>query len=219
MKKTIIVGAGRQAELICYYMEHYKLHEIEAFAVEQKYLKKTKLMERPVVVYETIQELYPPSKYNLFIAIGAQNINQERERLYQDAKTKSYKLVNCICPNPNISPNSIYGDNVFIGPSSGISPFVTIGNNVSISDASIGHHCEIKDNVFLVSCVVGAGAQIHKNVFVGINSSITPNLVIKEGSFIGMGCVVTKQVDAYSVYTNTKSTQKRRITSDKIKIK
>jgi sugar O-acyltransferase (sialic acid O-acetyltransferase NeuD family) len=218
MDKVIIYGTGSHAELVYYYMQHFQLYNVKAFTVQNEYLEEKKLMGLSVVPYENILELYPPNEYKIFIAIGPQYVNKAREKMYLDAKAKGYTFVNCICPPAGIFPDLVTGDNVFIGYTSALSPFVKIGNNVSILDSKIAHHCQINDHAFITNSTVGGICTVENNVFIGLGSTIAPHLQIGKNSFIGMKCLITKDVSPGSVYTDNKTTRKRNIDPERIKL-
>jgi NDP-sugar pyrophosphorylase family protein len=155
MDKVIIYGAGSLAELVCYFMGYFELNKVKAFTVEKKYLEKKELMGLSVVPYENLLKLYPPDQYKIFIAIGPQYVNRARERMYLDAKAKGYSFVNCICSSSLTFPDLVTGENVFIGITARISPFVKIGNNVIIMDSKIAHHCQINDHAFIGCSTIG----------------------------------------------------------------
>jgi len=101
--------------------------------------------------------------------------------------------------------NTIIGDNVAIGASCviarGAINDTVIGNNVKIdSTCFISHNVHIGDNCFLV-----AGANLFGSVIVKDGAYISGNAVIRngvsigEGSVVGMGSVVIKDVLVNSV--------------------
>lgn len=217
MDKIIIYGIGNHAELVAYYFRFYKLYETVAFTVEREYLKSTVFCDLPVIPYDEITEKYPPGQYKIFIAVGPHYVNNLREKYYLDAKEKGYQFGNCITPTPFDNYNLITGENVFIGPSSGISPFVKIGNNVIIIDSKIGHHCQIEDHAFISSATLAGKVKVEKNAFIGLGSVIAPNITIGAETVIGLGCAIRKSTAPKSVYSMT-GTQKLKINSSKLKL-
>jgi acyl-[acyl carrier protein]--UDP-N-acetylglucosamine O-acyltransferase len=160
--------------------------------------------------------LYPPNKYKIFVAMGPQYVNQARERIYLESKSKGYSFANNLILETLLYPESTLGDNIFIGESS-FGPYVEIGNNVSIIDSKIGHHTKIGKNVLMTSSTLGGSVIVEKNAFIGIGSVIAPKTRIGAYSIIGMGSVITHDVEPYSVYTCNSATIKREIHSLKLK--
>lgn len=76
---------------------------------------------------------------------------------------------------------------------------VIIGNNVSIfhrvTICSAGHDYNSPDFTYTTSPII-----IEDNVWIGLNAIILQGVKIKEGAVIAAGSIVTKDVDAYSIY-------------------
>lgn len=217
MEKVIIYGTGHHAELVAQEMKRYNLHEVVAFTVKEEYLNKSEVNELPVVSYEKITETYPPDKFKMFIAIGPQYVNRARENVFQDAKNKGYRFVNCISPFFNRPEDLIVGENVYIDIYSLISNFVIIGDNVTMIGSKIGHHCKIGDNCFISVGILAGNVNLEKNVFIGLGSTIGPNINLGELTVVGMGCVISKNTKPSSVYLN-QSTQKQKFDSSRLKL-
>ena len=87
MRKPIIIfGTGKIAEVISYFFSNFSDETIAAFAVDKQFVTSSHFQGLPLVDFSDIECRYPPSQYNMFIAIGYQNINILREE-------KCYKLV------------------------------------------------------------------------------------------------------------------------------
>lgn len=217
MDKVVIYGTGRHAELVAHEMKRNKLHEVIAFTVKKEYLNKSELNGYPVIPYEDLMRTYPPDKYKLFIAVGAQQVNRARTEVFNDAKTKGYHFVNCIWPIPNFPEDLIIGENVYVGQESAISNFVEIGDNVTIIASRIGHHCKIQNNSFISGSILAGNVQVEKNVFIGLGSIIGPNITIGEYTVVGIGCAISKSTEPTSVYLN-ESTKKQSFDSSRLKL-
>ncbi|NGX84750.1 acetyltransferase [Aequorivita sp. KMM 9714] len=216
MDKVVIYGTGRHAELTAFYMKQNGQYEVVAFTVKKEFLDKSTLADLPVVPFENITEIYPTDKFKMFIAIGPQNLNRIREELFIEIKSKGYKFVNCICCSEHKLSSYTVGENVFIGPSTLISAFISIGNNVIIIDSHIGHHCTIDDNTFISGSILGGNINVGKNVFIGLGSIIGPNITLGDYTVVGMGCTISKSTAPASVYLN-KATEKQSFDSSKLK--
>ena len=108
--------------------------------------------------------------------------------------------------------NTIIMDAVEITEGAALSPFVTVGSNVTIGKcfhanlySYVEHDCIIGDYVTFaprVNC--NGNIHIHDYAYIGTGAIIkqgTPDrpLIIGEGAIIGMGAVVTKDVPAGAV--------------------
>jgi acetyltransferase-like isoleucine patch superfamily enzyme len=93
--------------------------------------------------------------------------------------------------------------------------FIGRGTEIEVSQSvAIGKHCLIAPNVFITDhnhdtrrhdipmferpCVP-APVLIGDDVWIGANSVILPGVTVGDGSVVGAGSVVTKDVPAYSI--------------------
>lgn len=216
-KKLIIYGLGPHAEMTYSYFSYDSNYEVVAFTVEKAYLIKKELFNLPVIAYEDINQHFLPEQVEMFIAIGPHSLNQVRERFYHDAKVRGYKLASYYSSKANMWNDFKYGDNCLIDNCSKSHPFVEIGNNVVLIDSDIGHHSIIGNNSFVSSTIIGGNVIVEDNVFIGIGSFVNSGVRIGKGSIISMGCVITNDVEPYSVYSSS-STKKRNIDSRRVKL-
>lgn len=95
----------------------------------------------------------------------------------------------------------LIGDTVEIGSFStvccGSGNDTVIGNYVKIDDhVHIGHDIRIGSNVEITAgSIIGGYCLIKENCFIGLNATTKNRIVIGENTVIGMGSVVTQNVD------------------------
>ena len=201
-KKAIIFGTGSFAEVAYFYLTNDSEYEISAFTATKEYIKNNKtFLELPLVSFEKIEASFPPDKYEMFIAIGYANLNKIREKFYNEAKIKGYKLLTYISSKAAVWTRDI-GDNCFIMENNTIQPFVKIGNNVVIwSGNHIGHHSIIEDHCFISSHVVICGhCRIKSYTFLGVNSTIRDSVTIEKENIIGANALILKDTKERQVY-------------------
>ena len=214
-KKLIIFGAGILGHLAYEYFSKDSNYEVTCFTAQSEFIKEKMFCDIPVVPFENIETIYPPSKYDMYIALGWYKLNRNRTEFYNKAKEKGYKLASYISSKTFIWDDVDIGDNCFIMENCILQPRVKIGNNVTLwSDCCIEHFSEIEDNVTLVSRVAVAGnTKIKENTFVGVNASIGDNLIIEKDNFIAMGAVVRKSTQENSVYEGNPAKRNRIISA------
>ncbi len=202
MKKLIIIGNTSNAKLAHYYFTKDSDYEVVAFAVHEKYIEGSTFCDLPVVPLEFIENQYTPKDYDAFVAVGYTKMNEVREQLYNEMKSKGYKLPNFISSNCSFLTDEIIGDNNLILEDNTIQPFVKIGsNNVFWSGNHIGHDVAIKDHNFITSQVVIAGfVKVGNNCFFGVNSTIRDDISIADKTLIGAGAVIMKSTNENSVW-------------------
>ena len=160
------------------------------------------------MAFETIEQHYPPDKFEMHIAIGYNTQNTVREKFYNEAKKKGYKLITYISSKCTNYAASI-GDNCFIFEDNTIQPFVKIGNNCILwSGNHIGHHSVIDNSVFISSHVVISGhCRIGNNSFLGVNSTLRDGIKIAPFTTLGAGCLIVKDTEEGKTYIGTKATE------------
>ena len=218
MKKIIIFGNEDFAEVAHFYFTHDSPYDIVAFTVHERFIKNKELFDLPVVPFEKIETIYPPSEFSMFIAIAYSKINKLRAKVFEDAKSKGYHLVSYVNSKVTKWEEVKMGENCFILEDVTIQPFVEFGDDVIVwSGNHIGHHSKIGNHCFITSHVVISGnVQVGDYCFLGVNSTIRDGIKIANHCVIGAGAVILKDTKEKEVYT-TKGTELLSIQSDKLK--
>ena len=201
-RKIVIVGDGEFAEIACEYFTHDSPHEVAAFAVERPFLKRESLFDRPVIAFEDMERLYPPSEYGAFVAITYTQLNRVRARLYRAVKAKGYAPVSYVSSRAFVWHNVVIGENCFVFENNVIQYHARIGDNVVLwSGNHIGHRSSVGDHCFISSHVVVSGyCEVGESCFLGVNSSIGDHVKLGKDGVIGAGAVIVKDTEAGKVY-------------------
>jgi sugar O-acyltransferase (sialic acid O-acetyltransferase NeuD family) len=217
--KIVIFGIKDTAQLAHYYLTADTEHEVVAFCVNRNYLTEPTFCGLPVIDFEEVDKIYSPSTYAFFAPMTYRNMNNDRQKIYEEVKAKGYKLISYVSSKATIFDNVEIGENCFILEDNTIQPFVKIGNNVVLwSGNHIGHHGEIKDHVFITSQVVVSGhCAIENNCFLGVNSTIRDFTHLGQYTFVAMGARITENTDDFSVYSEP-SSKKLNMSSLKLRI-
>jgi len=208
MKQDIIIfGTGEIAELAHYYMTHDSNFNIVAFTADGQYITENTFLGKPLIPFEQVEQKYPPSAYDMHVALSYSKLNLIREQKYHEAKAKGYKLVSYVCSRSVFWPDLSIGDNCFILENQTIQPTVKIGNNVMIwSGNHLGHGCEIKDHAYLSSHICISGhTVIGERCFIGVNSTFKDFITVGNRVFVAMGAAVTKNVNDDAVVIGAQS--------------
>lgn len=203
MAKVIIFGVQDFASLAHFYLKHDSEHEVVAFSVTKQYLPEKKTLEGlPVVGFERVEEIYDPAEFYFFAPMSHRKMNQLRASVYEQIKTKGYRLISYVSSKATVFPGQEIGDNCFILEDNTIQPYTRIGNNVVLwSGNHIGHHSVIKDHVFFTSHVVLSGhCVVEPYCFFGVNATVKDGIHLAEGSLIAMAATVTRDTEAWGVY-------------------
>lgn len=201
-RKLVIVGDSAFAEVACEYFTYDSRYEVSAFAAEESYLKRDRLLGRPIVAFERLTEHFSPHTHEVYVAIVYSELNRLRTRLMRAAKQAGYGLASYVSPHAFIWRNAQVGEHCFIFENNVVQPFVTIGDNVVLwSGNHIGHHSRIGDNVFVSSQVVISGfCDVGRNCFLGVNVAIANNITVAKDCWIGPGVVISKDTNEGEIH-------------------
>ncbi len=208
MKRIVLFGTGKIAEVLLYFFQHESDYEVVACTVDRSFIPGEQWQGLPVAAFEEVEKLYPPDQYAMFVALGYQELNALRARKCAEAKAKGYSLISYIHPQSGLPEDCEHGENCFIMNHVMIHPRVRLGNNVFVwSGAMIGHHSTIGDHCWLTSCANISGVvTVGKNCFFAVNATVAHNVVIGDENFIGANTLITKCTDDRQVFLaeNTK---------------
>lgn len=201
INNIIIFGIGNIAEVAYYFLKNDTNLNIVGFSLEKNYIKEKTKFDLPVIEFENIENKYSPKEYLLFAPCTASNLNKFRKRIYEDGKLKGYQFYTYISSKANVYTKNI-GENCFILEDNTIQPYTKIGNNCILwSGNHIGHHSTIEDHVFITSHVVISGmCLIKKYCYLGVNASLRDNIILEEGTVVGMSASITKNTEGNSIY-------------------
>lgn len=204
LEKVIVFGNSFFAENIYFLLTHDSPYEVVAFTADRKYIKEATLFGLPVVPFETIESLFPPSEHKMTLAISFQKINRLREEKYLQAKAKGYQLINYLSSKATLFPDLAVGDNCIILENAIIGPFVEIGNDVVVASGSIiGHHAVLKDHCFISpGAIILGGVTVEEYCLIGANATIKEEVNVARESLIGSGVSITRNTVEKGVYIN-----------------
>lgn len=220
MKKLVIFGTGDIAELAAYYFENDSNYQLVAFTVDSDFLQSEEFLGKPLVGFEKIQDLYPPSEHDLFVALSYSKLNAVRKTKYLEGKKKAYKFASFVSSHATILNSNQIGENCFILEDNTVQPKAIIGNNVTLwSGNHIGHHSRIGDHTFISShVVISGGVVVGEQCFLGVNSTVRDHIEIGNRTVVGAGAIIMKSTPEDSLYVpvatelhKLKSTQLRSI--------
>ena len=132
MKPIIIFGAGKIADIVYFCFKEYSEREIVCFCVDKDFLNSNTFNGLPVITSDQLLNNYTPDEYDVFVAVGYQNMNKFREEKCALFLSLGYTLASYIDPNSNIPKNFNIRFNSFLMSNILIHPFVDIGNNVFV---------------------------------------------------------------------------------------
>lgn len=215
MARVVIFGAGKIADVAYYHLKNDSPHEVVAFTIDGQYLRDKEKFGLPVVPFEEVANEYSPDEYQMFVAVGYQDLNRFRAQKYEEAKQKGYRLISYVSSKASNVANVEIGDNCLVLEFAVIQPGATVGSNVFIwSGNHVGHHASVGDHCYIAGNVVISGStKVEPYCFIGVSANLGHEITIGRESFIGAGSLVTKNVEPKSVYI-TGDTPKFRLDAD-----
>lgn len=208
MKPLILFGNGKIAEVLLYFFRNHSDRDVVACTVDRDYLAGSEWQGLPAVAFDEVAQKYPPAEYDMFVALGYQDMNALRANTCARARSLGYTLVSYVHPDSGLPADCVHGDNCFIMNHVHIHPRVTLGNNVFVwSGAMIGHHSSVGNNCWLTSCANVSGVvTLGKNCFLAVNSTIAHGITVGDDCFVGANTLITKSTQPGEAYLveNTK---------------
>jgi len=200
--KVLVFGSKEVAAMNYFYLTHDSPFEVVAFTVDQAYLKEETLCGLPVVPFEQIEAIYPPTTYKMALFLGFRDLNRFRAKKYSQAKAKGYVLVSYVSSKAITWPDLVIGENSMITEGAVVQPHVKIGNNVMVSSGTlVGHHSIIQDHCFIGSRTVILGkVTVDPFCVLGANCTIKDNITIRRECIVGAGSYISENTKEKGVY-------------------
>lgn len=207
MSKVVIIGAGKIAEELYFYLTHDSEHDVVAFAVDKNFIVKKKMQGLPIIDIKVMKSIFPTNDFKVLVAMGYQNLNKLRTLKYNQVKEMGYNCISYVSSKAYNIGNVSVGENCIILENNTINTTSKIGNNnVLWCGNHIGHHSTIDNNCFIAGHVIIAGStRINSNTFIGVNSSIGHQITIGSENIIGANSLITKNTKPKSVFINKDS--------------
>lgn len=202
MNKVVVFGNTRWAELVHFYLTHDSPFEVAGFTVDPQYIQSPTFAGLPVVPFDTVERVFPPTENSMLVAVSYQQMNALRKEKYCKAKAKGYELITYISSKTTTWPDLRIGENCLVVENSSLNPFVKIGNNVTIgAHVLIGHHAVIHDHCFIAPGTVILGSvEVGSSCVIGAGSTIREKVKIASKCMVGAGVTITADTKEGGVY-------------------
>ena len=151
-------------------------------------------MGKPVVWFDDAEGFGESYRYVCSVGSPAQ-----RKQFVELAEARGFRFATIIHPKAHISPNSTLGEGVVLSPGAIVAALTCIGSHTIINRGClIGHHAKIDDFVTVSPGANIAGrTHIGSLSYIGMGSMILDGLSVGQGSVVGSGALVTKDVPAH----------------------
>jgi sugar O-acyltransferase (sialic acid O-acetyltransferase NeuD family) len=203
MSRVVLFGTGDFARVAYAYLRDDSPHDVVAFTVHERYIETSELLGLPIVPFERLQDVHPPTHHAMFVAIGFSGVNRRRAEICAECKQRGYELINYVNSRAVVAGDVELGENCFVFEANVIQPFVRIGNDVVLwSGNHIGHDSRIGDHCFIASHVVISGnVDVGSHTFIGVNATVRDGVTIAPDCVIGAGALIMKDTIPGGVYS------------------
>ena len=200
--QIVIYGNGSMARVLYSYAR--RSMDVRGFTVDDVCIQPgdDTLCGLPLIPFSRVLEAFNPSEYTMIIAIGFIEMNELRERKYNEAKAMGYSFTNYIHPSFILHDDVRIGENCIIYENVAVHPGSSIGNSVFITaNASIGHDCRIEHSNWINSGVsIAGGVHVRPGCFFGVNACVAHGVTIGARNFIGANTLIGKNTGDDEVY-------------------
>lgn len=201
MKKLLLFGAGKIADVMSDYFLRDSDYEIVAYTCEAGFAHGDSYRSLPLLPFDEATRLFPPAQHELHIAVGYHELNRVRQRLFDAARSRGYRLASYISSHSWPGPDAVVGENCFVADGVSLEAGARIGDNVALwSNVVVGHHAQVGDHCWIAAgTAIGGGTIIGDRCFVALNATIGNEVVVGADSILGARTLLTKSVGDKSV--------------------
>jgi sugar O-acyltransferase (sialic acid O-acetyltransferase NeuD family) len=193
--KTVIVGAGGQARIVCDILSYDRNIDVVGFTDNEVRDPDERILDRPVLGrHEDIAEIV--AEHGIRAAVVAIGDNALRAERYEALRNVGVKLLNAIHPSAVISPTATIGEGNVVSPGAFINTLARIGDNCIINTGAIvEHEVTVGSHVHLAPGVIVAGrVSIGDLTFIGAGTVVREYLSVGERVVVGAGSVVLEEL-------------------------
>ncbi len=129
-KKLLIFGQSNFAELAHYYFTHDSRYAVQAFVVDEQYLRQTTHLGLPVVTPAQLPADFPPDEYEIFNAVGIGQVNRLRAGKLAELEAMGYTAASYVSSKAIVAHGVEIRPNTMIMEQSVVQPRVCIGRKL-----------------------------------------------------------------------------------------
>ena len=182
MNSLVIVGYGDVFDAIQDDIDSYGLNGIPA--IFHRFTSVASISETADVFLKTIA----PETTHLFVAVDSNALNHARLELYGRARLIGFKFTSLVHNTAILSPSTVLGNNVWIGPSAVVANSCKIDNDVFIGSTS-----RLDPRVTVSSYSwIGSGSKIGRNSSIGSHVVLGNDVVLADNSIVGNHVLIEK---------------------------
>jgi UDP-perosamine 4-acetyltransferase len=193
--KTVIIGAGGQARIVCDILSYDRNIDIVGFTDSEIRDPDERIFGRRILGrHDDIDDLV--AQHEIRAAVIAIGNNALRADRYERLRGAGVKLLNAIHPSAVISPTATLGEGNIVSAGAFVNTLAQLGDNCIINTGAIvEHEVTVGNHVHLAPGVIVAGrVSIGDLTFIGAGSVVREYLTIGERVVVGAGSVVLEDL-------------------------
>lgn len=176
MKKKLIFGCSALARRLFHYLKN-EGYTTTAFVVDDNYCDKGQYCGIPLVPYSQMEELFPGTEHETYVAIGYTDMNAGRKKVMERLLTLGYTL-------PNYVHRSVICDGVTMGVGNLLFPGAVLDMDVQIGDG----------NIFFPGALISHDTQVGSYNFFAPRAALAGDIIVGNQNFFGINCSVKNRV-------------------------
>ena len=167
MDKIFIIGTTEYSFMIHSMIEQEKQYEVVGHTVNEKYIEENedicKKKGTRLYAFEKLHDfVYSNDRVNVVNTVGYSNMNQMRQKMYEQCRALGYRSVNYIS-NRAVCFSEIHGSGNIIFPGAYIGTNVDMGNNnVVYAGSVLTHDIIVGDHNFIAANSTVGGDGSHR---------------------------------------------------------
>lgn len=216
MKNIVILGNNDFGRLLNYYISIDDKRKVVAFTVNKEYIMEDSFCDLPVVPFENIENIYPPDKFEIMLAIGNSKMNDVRKKMYFECKQKGYNIASYIHSSCSVHTKDIGEGNILL-ENCLLYPYSKLGNgNLLWDHVLISHDCVVGDfNTFSSYADLCGYVKIGNNGYFGKHCILNDFMEIADYTLVGAAAYAKGKTKEYDVVVPARSvTLNNKISTD-----
>lgn len=212
-KSLLIFGTGKIAHAVTYYFNRDSEYTIEAYVVDDAYVKDDTFLDKPIIRLSEVADKYSTDTHSVFVAVGYQGMNKLRREKYAYFKEKRYPLASY--KSPYVHGEFTMGENTIVMDGAIIQPFASFGNNVFVwGGAMVGHHARIHDHCWITGgCLIGGSVDMGSATFIGMGAIVGQEVKTGIECMLGAGSLTVRSIGDKAVVMQNQ-TESHRLNSE-----
>ncbi len=193
--KLIIIGAGGHGRVVADIAQKTANYEEIVFLddADISFSGKHKVIGKIEAYKSCLNEA------DFFVALGD---NELRKRVFNSLASQNANIPTFVHPNATVAEDVTLGKGTAVIAGAVINCGTVIGDAVIVNTcSSVDHDCVVGSYSHIaVGARITGEAKIGECVFVGANAVVVPDVFVCEGSVIGAGAVVIRNITEKGVY-------------------